>query len=63
MTVFKKIVHCPREGETMIDWLRGLFDVGELPKDALWLDAAVALKKPEYALADDICQITYFSHE
>ena len=29
------IVPQPREGETLVDWLRGLVDVGMLPLDAL----------------------------
>ncbi len=56
LVVYKKIVSLPREGTTLQDWLGGLFDVGVLPKDALWLDAAIS-DDP----ADDQCVITFFS--
>ncbi len=56
MCVFKKFVHIPRDGETLADWLRGLFDVGELPKDALWMDAALG---PDERSRE--CVITYLS--
>ncbi len=57
LVVCKKIVSLPREGMTLQDWLRGLFDIGVLPKDALWLDAAIS-DDP----ADDQCVITFFTY-